>query len=381
VRVLEHDPALAGQVWYDAFLGRVLHTWGGDKPAQWTDADDLRLTLYLQREVGIGKMAKGTAADAAYTYARRETRNCAYDWLDGLRWDHRERLQDLATRGFGCELGEYNAAVCRNMILAMVKRVFEPGCKSDYMPILEGEQGIGKSQALGILGGEWFAELHLSWETKDFFDALRGKMLLEIGEMHAFRQSDVDRIKGIVSCATDRYRASYGRHTEDYPCCCVFVGTTNRDDWNRDDTGARRFWPVRCGAIDHGWLRDNRDQLFAEAVHLIRDGATHWEVPWGDASREQDERRAEDPWEPVLREWAIGKSRLQMGDVLTDCLKIEAARQSLGDMQRAGRCLKKLGWRKTVPTEPGPTGKRSKIWVREDESTDPKKGESDLFAD
>lgn len=365
VRVLEHDPNLAGRIWYDTFLGRVLHTWGVDTPAQWTDADDLRLTLYLQRDIGIGKLAKGTAADAAVTYARRETRNCAYDWLDGLRWDGRERLNLVATRGFGAKDDEYNAAVCRNLILAMVKRIFLPGCKWDYMPIFEGRQGIGKSQALNILGGEWFAELHLSWENKDFFDALKGKMLLEIGEIHAFKQSDVDRIKGIVSCATDRYRASYGRHTEDFPRSCVFAGTTNRDNWNRDDTGARRFWPILCGAIDHVWLRENREQLFAEAVHRIRDGASYWEVPWAQANAEQDERREVDTWEEILRDWTIGKNRLRMSELLADGLKIEVGRQTLSDLQRAGRAMKAIGWKKIVPTYPGPNGKREKIWVRD----------------
>ena len=363
VRIIEHDPALAGNLWFDTFLNRILHTWGVDKPAEWTDADDLRLTLYIQRDIAIGKMSRSTVSDAAATYARREHRNCAYDWLDGLRWDGFPYLENLAVKGFGADNTEYNSAVCRNLVLSMVKRVFVPGCKCDYMPILEGEQGIGKSMALGIIGGDWFAELHISWENKDFFDALKGKMLLEISEMHAFRQSETDKIKGIVSCASDRYRASYGRHTEDYPRQCVFVGTTNRTDWNRDDTGARRFWPVVCGAIDLDWIRENRDQLFAEAVHQIRAGASYWEVPWEDAKREQNKRRAPDTWDDVFAEYVIGKSRFLMVDALRDALGMDAGKQTLGDQQRAGRVLRFLGWQNPLGKRDD-SGKRVRTWQK-----------------
>jgi predicted P-loop ATPase len=374
MRVIEHDSNIAGHIWFDVFLQRILHNWDQEIVREWTDADDLRLQLYLQRDVGIGKITKGTASDAATAYAKRENRNCAYDWLDSLQWDGFPYLENLAVQGFGADNTEYNSAVCRNLILSMVKRVFVPGCKCDYMPVFEGDQGIGKSVALGILGGEWFAELHISWENKDFFDALKGKMLLEIGEMHAFRQSDVDRIKGIVSCASDRYRASYGRHTEDYPRQCVFVGTTNRRDWNRDDTGARRFWPIVCGKIDHTWLRENRDQLFAEAVHQIRASATYWEVPWDEAGRQQDARRAPDSWEDVLTEYVIGKSRLLMSDILREGLGIDVGKQTLSDQQRAGRVLKQMGWHNPLGDR-DPSGKRKRTWQRISAGDEPAPGE------
>jgi predicted P-loop ATPase len=169
------------------------------------------------------------------------------------------------------------------------------------MPILEGSQGTGKSSALRVLGGEWFAECHESITTKDFYQVLKGAWLVEISEMHSFDRSEVERIKGIISCAVDRYRAPYGRNAEDHPRQSVFAGTTNRDDWQRDDTGARRFWAVRCGAIDTAWLAVHRDQLFAEAVARFRAGESWWSVPSAEAAAEADERRPRDTWEDALR--------------------------------------------------------------------------------
>jgi predicted P-loop ATPase len=360
VHVIEQHPDLAGHVWYDSFLSKILHTWGVDVPREWTDYDDIRLALYMQRDIGIPRVSPTLVSDAVVCYAMREVRNCAYDWLDSLQWDGKERLCLLATLGFGAESNDYTAAVCRNLILAMVKRVFEPGCKSDYMPVFEGSQGVGKSKLLNILGGEWFAELHMDWNNKDFYCALQGKMLLEIGELHAFKQTDVDKIKGIVSCAVDRYREPFGRHTKDFPRQGVFAGTTNRDDWNRDDTGARRFWPVLCGTLDHEWVRSNRDQLFAEAVHVIRSGGSYWEVPWGDAQAQQDERRAADTWDDAVTAWLIGRNRCTLAEVMSGAVDLDAAHQTLSDQQRMGRVMKKMGWIKRNVKE---NGIQRKVWV------------------
>ena len=363
VHVIEQHPDLQGQIWFDTFLQKILHTWGVDVPAEWSDYDDVRLALFLQRDIGIPKVSKGLAGDAVLVYSHRELRNCAYDWLDSLSWDNQPRLMDLATRGFGADDNEYTRQVCRNLILSMVKRVFEPGCKSDYMPIFEGDEGKGKSQALEILGSPWFAELHMDWNGKDFYDALQGKMLIEIGELHAFKQSEISKIDAVVSCRVDRYRPSYGRHTQDFRRQCVFAGTYNpRPDggWNRSDKGARRFWPIVCHSIDLQWIRDNREQLFAEAVTVIRAGGKHWEVPWSMAQAEQDDRRPPDTWEDGVRQWLIGKSEVTMRETLEDAAGIELGKQSLSDQQRMGRVLKKVGWLKRNRRAGGTV---LKIWV------------------
>ena len=134
--------------------------------------------------------------------------------------------------------------------------------------------------------------------------------------MHSFTKAEVERLKGVMSCQVDRYRAPYERRAADHPRRCVFAGTTNRDDWNRDETGARRFWPVVCGHIDLDWLTQHRDQLLAEAVYKFKNGATWWEVPREHAEREQDARRVEDPWQPIIADWLIGRTETTTNEIL-----------------------------------------------------------------
>src|SRR5207302_6188158 len=131
----------------------------------------------------------------------------------------------------------------------------------DNMLVLDGTQGIGKSSALRAIAGEWFAEQHESATSKDFYQVLQGKMLVEISEMDSFSRAEVTKVKQVVTCTNDRFRESYGRRAEDHPRQCIFVGTSNK--WTHDDeTGARRFWPIDCrGTVDVAAIAAVRPQL------------------------------------------------------------------------------------------------------------------------
>jgi putative DNA primase/helicase len=280
-----------------------------------------------------------------------------------LEWDKTPRLNSLMPLGFGAERNNYTEAVGRCFVMGMAARVLNPGCKVDNMPVLEGPQGGFKSSALEALGGAWFSECHEPVTSKDFFQIMQGRMLIEISELHAFRRSEVERIKGIISCRIDRYRKSYGRRAEDHPRTSVFAGTTNVDDWNADETGARRFWPIRCGVIEPGWIKDNRAQLFAEAVELVTEENPHWDVPEGLAKIEQHARRKYDEWEAVLRRfishdpeydhnsgglnWVeriepLTESRVL--DFLVFALQIQEGKIQRADQMRAAACFKAIGW-------------------------------------
>src|SRR5690606_30741758 len=284
VRVLEGHRALRDRLWLEEFSGRVLSTWNPDgEPAEWTDADDLRLTLWLQRVVGMGKITPATVHAAVTVVAQAHRRNAVQEWVRGLRWDRRKRLHLLLPRGFGAAASPCTEGVGRCFLVGMVARILRPGSKVDTMPVLEGPQGIRKSTGLQVLAGDaLFAEAAESVTSKDFFTGLQGKALIEIAELDTFSRAEVTAVKRVLTCRVDRYRAPYGRRAEDHPRTCVFAGTTNRDDWNRDETGARRFWPVACTAVDLDWIRDHRDQLFAEAVHRFDAGEPWWDVPAGD---------------------------------------------------------------------------------------------------
>jgi predicted P-loop ATPase len=346
--LLERHPDTQGRFWYDEFLQRILSTWNAaGEPREWTDTDDVRLALWMQRRIKIGRMAVGTARDAVTAIAMAHTRNECREWMDALRWDGTPRLHLLLPAGFGTEANAYTEAVGRCWLISMVARVFSPGCKVDTMPVFEGAQGRGKSTALQTLvGARWFAEASESPTNKDFFQALGGKLLVEIGEMDAFSRAEVHTIKRVISCQTDRYRAPYGRRAEDHPRMGVFGGTTNKDDWNRDDTGARRFWPAACTTVDLGWIARHREQLFAEAVVLYRDGTPWWDVPDEDAKREQEARRQGDAWEPIVHAYLVGKWQTTIGDVLEDALKMPPDKWDRVAQMRAGSVLSVLGWQK-----------------------------------
>lgn len=360
VTILEHDPVLANQIWYDEFLDSIVTIWAGQE-RKWRDADDVLLQLYLQRHAGMGRVSAQTAHDAAQVAAFHDVRNEARDWLTSLHWDRVPRLNAMLSEAFGAEENHYSEAVGRCWITSIVARVFRPGCKVDTVPVLEGGQGMGKSTALGILGGKWFIECHESVTTKDFYGVLDGHMIVEISEMHSFGKAEVERIKGIISCQIDRYRKSYGRNAEDHPRQSVLCCTTNRDDWQKDDTGARRFWPVLCGKIDLEWLRNNRDQLFAEAVSALNSGASWWDVPDEKQREETEKRRDVDAWESILERWLIGKTQVSMEQIIQDGLQIATSKIEKYHPRRAGSAMRAIGWHnRNVKID----GRQMKMWHR-----------------
>lgn len=365
VRAIESENILKNHIWYDEFLDSIMTDWNGPE-RQWKDADDKLLCLFLQRHVGLNRISVNQAHDAAEIAAFHYTRNECRDWLNGLQWDETERLPYMLSDGFGAEHDAYAQAVGRCWMVSIVARVMHPGCKVDTVPVLEGGQGIGKSSGLAIIGGKWFVECHENVMGKDFYGVLNGHMLVEISEMHSFSRAEVERIKGIISCQVDRYRKAYGRNTEDHPRHTVLVCTTNRDDWQKDETGARRFWPVKCGDINLHYLKTNRDQLFAEAVHRYRAGEKWWDVPAEDQKEQTNNRRDVDAWEPAIEQWLTDSARnsVQVGVILEDCLGIEIKEHDILRQKRVSRILRALGWVNKVRRDTDCQNRR--MWVRDD---------------
>lgn len=369
VRVLQLDPALNHEhLWYDTFLDRVFVS---NSPArEWTDEDDYQLTVYMQEQACILTISDGLVNKAVRMVAKQRPRHVVREWLETLTWDGEPRIAHAFEDHWGAQVNErqpfdYLRAASENFFIGLVARVFKPGCQLDTMVVFEGDQGIRKSSALRLLGGSWYGSAHESVQKKDFFEALRGKWVMEISELDAFGRAEVTRVKSVMSTPVDRYRPSYGRASADFPRQCVFVGTTNKDDWGNDETGLRRFWPVRCADIDLASLAAARDQLFAEAVAVFKSKSKWWEMP-ASAIDVQSDRQSRHPWTQAVSEWLVSQTEVSIADVLTNAIKKDTEKFSHRDQVDVGRILALEGW---VKHNLKRNGKQVKMWKRISDTT------------
>lgn len=343
-RVLTKIPGFAGMVYYDEFYESIFNADG----REWTDADTSRLLIRFQRELHFKRISKDALIDGLMVSAHENTRNAPRDWMDTLVWDGKPRLDTFLPTYTGCEDNDYTRTAGRNWWISMVARIYQPGCKVDTMLILLGEQGRFKSTLFSVIGGPWYAVATADAEDpKAFAETMRGKMLLELAELVSFGRAEENAIKRLLTDRADRYRASFGRFAEDHPRRCVLVGTTNKQSVLNDETGARRFWPVRIQNCDIEALERDRSQLFAEAVHRFKAGATWWEMP-NSALDAQEHAREHDAWESIIEEFIEGKPSVTILDILKDGLGIAPRDARRPEQLRIGKILRTLGWEMVV---------------------------------
>jgi energy-coupling factor transporter ATP-binding protein EcfA2 len=272
-------------------------------------------------------------------------------YLDGLRWDGVPRLGGMLSTYFGAEDTQLHRAMAEKVMVAAVRRVREPGAKFDTILVLEGPQGSGKSQALEILAGvQYHSDQEiLAMDPKSQAEALEGIWIFELCELQGLNKADIDRVKAFASRRVDRMRPAYARFRENHPRQTVFIGTTNDDRYLRDQTGNRRFWPVKTAKIDLEALRRDRDQLWAEAAHLEAQcvAITLPEELWPAAAEAQASRVLDDPWADMLAEVRgtveSGVERVTTAKALQQ-LEVNAAHMSPASAKRIGPIMRDLGW-------------------------------------
>jgi predicted P-loop ATPase len=336
---------LHGSLYFDEFKSRVMIRWPEVATARpWLDEDATRLQAWLQT-FGMTTLSKQSVVDAVELVARQNATNVIVDWLNGLQWDGVRRLSVWLSKTYGTPADRYHMRVGRNMMIAMVARAMQPGCKVDEAMVLEGEQGTRKTQSFEIIGGEYFRELTARSDTKDFEQQLRGVWLGEFSELATIkRPEDIERVKQFMTCRVDHYRPTYGRVEVDMPRRVVFCGSTNREQWAHDPTGARRFNPVKVAKVDLDWLRANRDQLFAEATVLYKAGRKWWIYPKKETRERQAERIVDDPWEDKIALFLRGKREiLGASEVVERALGLCARDQTQAHLTRVGIILRRYG--------------------------------------
>lgn len=279
-KVLERDDRLAGRFRYNS----IAYTRTVTLPLPWEDGDCERpiadwdyigLAAYMERRYGL--MNKGKAEDAVIEVSMRNRYNPITDWLDLLEWDGEERISTLLQCYLGADTNDYNMAVMQLIMQGAVARAYHPGTKFDYMPVLIGKQGLGKSYFIRKLccNSDWYLDNLNTVDGDEAIEKLRGVWIAEMAELLATKNKKTEEgIKAFLTSQVDVIRPKYGRETEQRPRACVFFGTTNKYNFLTDKTGNRRFLPVACGVHEPpmSLFDDGTDayfeQAWAEAVHI-----------------------------------------------------------------------------------------------------------------
>ena len=278
--IMENDPYMKNIVFNQLADGMEIRgavPW--KHPARfWRDADDAQLICYI--DASYGSFSQRNYDIAVTKAADDRSYHPIKEYFDGLPvWDEMPRVDTVLIDYLGAQDNDYVRAVTRKALCAAYMRIYHPGIKFDYITVLNGNQGIGKSTLIAKLGMEWFADsLTLSdMNDKTAAEKLQGYWIHEIGEMAGMRKAELEKVKAFVSRQDDKYRASFGRRVTPHPRQCIFFGTTNSENgYLRDITGNRRFWNVkvtgdgRMKPWDLG--QETVDQIWAEVIVLSNAG-------------------------------------------------------------------------------------------------------------
>ena len=266
-RVILGDPALAGKIKDDTFGHRLMYLgqleWRakGDTYGDWTDKDDSALRAYLDIKYNLRN--KNDYEDGFNMALLENNYNPLTGYLDALEWDGKPRINTVMTDYLGVKPTKYNIAAFRVFLQGAVRRAYDPGCKFDYMMVLIGKQGDGKSTFFRMLAcnDEWYDENFNFKDTnsKTTIEHMAGKWFLEMGEMDTMKKDMVtaDALKAFITTVADTYRVPFGRRPERRPRQCVFCGTSNDKNFLKDRTGNRRYLPIDCEATE-----DTKKRIF-----------------------------------------------------------------------------------------------------------------------
>lgn len=266
----------------------------------------INVRMYLMRTYPhFIKVNHSTVEDSIIRFLSENKVSPPAIYLSNLVWDKVPRLDTWLCDTYNVEDNKYHRATGANWMKGLVKRIVEPGSKFDYVLVLEGRQGTRKSTSLAVLGGDWHVETVFTPDNKDFFMLFSGKAIVEFSEGETLSRTEAKRLKAIITMQFDKYRPPYERSAKEFPRQCVFAMTTNQEEYLKDETGNRRWLPVACqGVVNIEWLKENREQLFAEAYHrVVTLKETTYEFPEEETREQQVLRQIADPMEEQIYLW------------------------------------------------------------------------------
>ena len=388
--IINNDRNLRG-IMYDEFSDLIVVTaplpWLRPSYWSWRESDLANLQVYIAKTyVGMSPSITAVYNVLIAAVTRERIISPVKDYIEALpKWDGVKRAERIFIDYLGAEDTEYTKNVTRKFLLAAIRRVYKPGCKFDYMPVLVGPQGIGKSTIFKLLAGKWFSDSLQITDMKDKTGAekLIGNWIVEIGELSGMRRTETETVKSFISCAEDKYRAAYDRTVSQRPRRSVLVGTTNDEDgFLRDATGNRRFWviPVRGGIKPEDW-HINIGQIWAEALswgleeplyltgsiakqaeeyqragleHDPREGIIdeflRMKLPanWNELGIFERRNYINDPEERERNPGAIERKYVSIMEVWCEALGKDKADLTYGESVSLSRALQKLGWIKAI---------------------------------
>lgn len=350
--ILSHRHEWRGVVGFNELSLRVVKMrpppFANGVEGDWEDVDDSRTAIWLTRQEEIAP-SSARVMEAVGTLAKANCFHPVRDWLLGMpKHDGIFRLDHWLSDCLGVADTPYCRLVARWYLIGMVARVMEPGVKFDTCLVLEGTQGKGKSTALNILAGDYFDDTDLDLNNKDAMASLQGVWLHEFAEMGSLAKAEASKQKSFLSRRIDKYRPVYGRRDIKAPRQTVFAGSVNDWEWQKDPTGGRRFWPVMCSdAINLDLLRENREQLFAEALVAYLAKERFWPAPEQQKELfdpEQLEREQPESFIDALHDWVYAQvADFSVAMAVMEGLKLDASKLTRDLQTRVGIALRKLG--------------------------------------
>lgn len=358
VLAIERPDICGMQIGYDQFRDEIMFSEdGGANWAPFRDADYSRVRINLEA-CDFKPPSKEITRDAVMLVAERNTFDSAQVWLNRLEWDGVPRVAGFLPAYLATEDTPYTQAVGCYLWTALAGRVLDPGCKADMAPVLVGKQGARKSSAVAAMvpSTDFFAEVSFGEKEDDLSRKMRGRLIAELAELKGLHSRESDHVKAWITKRYEDWTPKYREFNTKFPRRLVFVGTTNRDEFLSDDTGNRRWLPVRVGdQIDVDGIAKDRLQLWAEARAMWLESGVAYHRAEALANDVHAEYMIRDAWFPFVQKWleeedAISGEKpssrefLRVSEVLQEALRMDAKNCKRADEMRVGAVLRDLGY-------------------------------------
>lgn len=349
------DNPLLKLVRKNEFTGKIDFTrrapWHKTDKVSWSSTDAVLMKHFCSKWYDF-QAGKELIEEAAEVHATLNAYHPIKDQIEPVIWDGIGRVDYLCPVYLGTVNTAYTREVGRVTILGLVKRAYEPGCQHDTVMVIEGAQGILKSTFCRVLGGEHYGSLSkFDPKDKDTAIKLHGKWVVEIAEIDKItKRYSAEDLKDWVTTLVDTYRPPYEKHAIDQPRGCGIIGTINPTGagYLSDLTGNRRFLPIMAGKINIEKLKEDRLQIFAEALHRLRNGEQHYMTDPGvliEAQAQQMERVEQDPFVEIIGTWLVDNEKVKITvPELAMALGVFGAKLSKTEQHRITSALTQLGW-------------------------------------